>query len=60
MREKAEELEENMVDVRRVDKTIRPFEIPVQSDVGGDILKIGSYQVIEDGEPVIREADITL
>lgn len=60
MREKADELEENMVDVRRVDKTIRTFEIPVQSDVGGDILKIGSYKVIENGEAVIREADITI
>jgi hypothetical protein len=30
MREKAEELEAAVVDVRREDKTIRDFEIPLQ------------------------------
>jgi hypothetical protein len=33
MRDKAEELEESMVDTRREDKTIRAFEIPLQEDI---------------------------
>ncbi len=37
MREKAEELEEEMVDVRKEDKTIREFTIPNQPDMIGEI-----------------------
>ncbi|NDE68279.1 ABC transporter ATP-binding protein, partial [bacterium] len=48
MREKAEELEEEMVDVRREDKTIRPFVIPAQPDINGDVLNISSYSVIKN------------
>jgi len=33
MRETAEELKEEMVDVRKEDKTIRAFTIPLQEDV---------------------------
>ena len=43
MRDKAEELEEEMVDVRKEDKTIRPFTIPTQPDLSGDLLTITSF-----------------
>jgi len=33
MREAAEELENEMVDVRREDRTIREFEIPLQEGI---------------------------
>jgi hypothetical protein len=33
MREAAEELEDEMVDVRKEDKTIKPFIIPMQEDI---------------------------
>jgi ATPase subunit of ABC transporter with duplicated ATPase domains len=46
MRERAEELEEEMVDVRKEDKTIKPFTIPAQPDLIGDILRISSYSII--------------
>ncbi|MFA6554754.1 MAG: ATP-binding cassette domain-containing protein [Candidatus Paceibacterota bacterium] len=46
MREKAEELEDEMVDIRREDKTIRPFTIPSQPDIIGNILTINSYSVL--------------
>ena len=45
MREKAEELEEEKVDIRREDKTIRPFVIPSQPELIGEILNIGAYSV---------------
>ena len=60
MREKAEELEEDKVDVRREDKTIRPFTIPFQSDVVGEIITISSFTVFKDHKLVERSAKISL
>lgn len=53
------ELEENKVDVRREDKTIRAFEIPVQ-DIVGEIVKIHSVKVIIDHEAMDKPCDIVL
>lgn len=60
MREKAEELEENMVDVRKEDKTIRPFEIPAQEGIGGLILELDSVTVMRDHEPTEIPVDVKL
>jgi ATPase subunit of ABC transporter with duplicated ATPase domains len=60
MREKAEELEEEKVDVRREDKTIRDFTIPSQPDFIGEILRITSFSMIKDHKPVARKTNITL
>ncbi len=60
MREKAEELEEEKVDVRREDKTIRPFTIPHQPELIGEILKIESYKVIKDHKPTSRKTKVVL
>lgn len=59
LREETEELEENMVDVRRDDKTIRNFTIPAQN-VSGDIVKINSVTVIKNNEPTVCEVDKVL
>ncbi len=40
MREQAAEWEEEQVDVRREDKAIRPFTIPFQDDLIGDIVTV--------------------
>jgi ATPase subunit of ABC transporter with duplicated ATPase domains len=47
MREKAEELSEEIVDVRKEDRTIKDFIIPAQSDVIGDIITIDSYTMMD-------------
>lgn len=47
MREEAAELEEDKVDVRREDKTIRPFTIPIQENLTGEILNISSFTVLD-------------
>lgn len=60
MREKAAELEEEKVDVRMEDKTIRAFKIPHQPDLVGEIVKITSFSVIKDHKPVARTAHISL
>src|SRR3989338_6856480 len=40
MREDAAEMEENQVDVRREDKAIRPFVIPAQANLYGDLVTL--------------------
>lgn len=60
MREKAAELEEAMVDVRREDRTIRPFAIPHQQDLTGDIVSITSFSVIKNHKPAARQTAIAL
>lgn len=59
LKEEVEEMEENKVDVRREDKTIREFEIPAQGIIG-NIVTIKSVKVIKNHEPVIKEVDILL
>lgn len=60
MREKAEALEEEIVDVRREDKTIRSFKIPSQPELIGEILKINSYKVIKNHKATNRKTSISL
>ena len=59
LREEISELEENKVDVRREDKTIREFSIPTQGIVG-DIVTIKSVKVIKNHEPVAKDVNIIL
>lgn len=60
MREETEELEENKVEVRKEDKTIKKFIIPAQEELFGDIVKIDSVKVIINHEAVDKKVDITL
>jgi ATP-binding cassette subfamily F protein 3 len=65
MRDKAEELEEEKVDVRREDKTIRDFQIPVQPDISslpGEIMHISSYSALspKTHRPVTHKVAISL
>jgi len=60
MREKAEEMEEAKVDIRKEDKTIRSFAIQAQPDIVGEILEISSYKVIKNHKPVEHKAKISL
>jgi ATP-binding cassette subfamily F protein 3 len=49
-----------MVDVRKEDKTIKPFIIPMQEDIAWVILQINAVSVILDHEPTIKNVDIPL
>ena len=62
MREKAEELEEEIVDVRKEDKTIRAFTIPCQEDLLGDLVSISSFTTLspKTHKIVKHKATITL
>ncbi len=46
MRELAEDLEEDIVEVRKEDRTIRPFVIPCQPDLIGEILNISAFTTL--------------
>ena len=62
MREKAEELEEEIVDVRKEDKTIKQFTIPSQQDLIGEIINISAYTSLspKTHKPVKHKAAIAL
>jgi ATP-binding cassette subfamily F protein 3 len=60
MRDLAEELEEEKVDVRKEDKTIRPFKIPFQGDLIGDILTLSSVSILKKGKPSKRKVSLSL
>ncbi len=60
MKEKAEELEEEMIDVRKEDKTIRSFIIPNQPDIIGEVLHISSFTTMKNHKAVNRKTDISL
>lgn len=60
MRELAEDLEEEIVDVRKEDKTIRPFQIPAQPDQIGEVLSITSFTTAKGGKIVKHKAKVSL
>lgn len=60
MNEKIEELEEEVVDVRQEDKTIRSFAIPCQEDISGQILILNSVSVIKNHKPTVKKVNIVL
>lgn len=56
MREEAAEMENMQVDVRRDDRTIAPFEIPVQ-EIHGKIVELEEVKVINNHQPEIKTVD---
>ena len=60
MREKAADMEEEVVEVRKEDKTIRPFVIPAQTDFIGNALTIESLTVIKHHKPTEKKVKIDL
>lgn len=56
LRDQIEEAEEDVVDVRRDDKTIRDFEIPTQ-DYSDVIVRLKSVQIIKNHQPHRAEVD---
>ncbi|MEI8123987.1 MAG: ATP-binding cassette domain-containing protein [bacterium] len=60
MREKAEDLEEEIVDTRKEDKTIRPFIIPAQKDIIGEIVNITEFRTFVKHKVFNRKVKISL
>ncbi len=60
MREKIEKLEEDIVEMRHEDKTIRSFVIPCQENLSGKILDLASVSIIKNHRPAVKKVDVTL
>jgi ATPase subunit of ABC transporter with duplicated ATPase domains len=61
MRTEVEEMEEEKVDVRKEDRTIRPFTIPAQAELSGVVFALTSYSVLgAKGKPVVKKANVSL
>ncbi|MBP6884346.1 MAG: ABC-F family ATP-binding cassette domain-containing protein [Candidatus Pacebacteria bacterium] len=60
MRELAEDLEDEMVDVRKEDKTIRPFQIQHQPELIGEIISISSLSLMKNHKVVERKIKASL
>jgi len=63
MRESAEEAEENIVDVRQEDRTIRDFEIPTQefdAFFDGKIVEFSSVSALKNGEVVEKPLELVV
>ena len=60
MRNKAAEMEEAKVDVRKEDKAIRNFVIPAQEELAGKILSITSLTVMKNYKPEEKAVKISL
>ncbi|OGZ05350.1 MAG: hypothetical protein A3C93_04895 [Candidatus Lloydbacteria bacterium RIFCSPHIGHO2_02_FULL_54_17] len=60
MRVEIEEMEEDKVDVRREDKTIRPFVIPAQEDLSGDVLTLSTVAVVKNHKPKEKKVHVAL
>ncbi len=60
MKDEVARMEEDKVDVRREDQTIRDFNIPAQMNFVGDVIKINSLTVMENGEPTPKKVEVVL
>ncbi|MEY4731795.1 MAG: hypothetical protein RL681_741, partial [Candidatus Parcubacteria bacterium] len=60
MNEKIQELEGDIVEVRREDKTIRAFVIPCQEDVSGTLLTLSSVGVVRNHKSVVKKVTVAL
>ncbi len=60
MREKAEELEEEIVDVRREDRVLGKFVIPVQPDLSGDLITFNSFTTVNSKKPIVPKTKLAL
>jgi len=60
MRDLADEMEEEKADIRREDKTIRPFIIPTQANLSGEILAISSLTIVKNHKPITKTVKISL
>jgi len=60
MRNEIEEAEDNKIDVRQEDKTIRPFTIEPHDSIPLEVVKLSSVQVIRNHEAKEAACDVVL
>ncbi len=60
MREVASDAEDNMVEVRKEDKTIKDFEIPLQEGTSGLFMEITKLQIMKNHELFDKEVSVEI
>ncbi len=60
MREVASDAEDNMVEVRKEDKTINDFEIPLQEGTSGLFMEISKLQIMKNHELFDKEVAVEI
>lgn len=60
LKDEVGEMEDSKIEVRKEDRTIRPFTIKCQEDIGSVIVQFDSVEVLHDGKPVKRKVNIEL
>lgn len=60
LRDEVAEMEASKVDVRKEDKAIRAFDIPVQNDINGDIVTITEVSIMVDHQPKMKKLEKVL
>jgi ATPase subunit of ABC transporter with duplicated ATPase domains len=60
LRDEIEQMEEDKVDVRREDKTIREFTIPAQSEIIGEILNISSVTIVDTKTHKLKTQNVSV
>jgi ATPase subunit of ABC transporter with duplicated ATPase domains len=60
MRDAASEAEDEMVDVRKEDKMIRKFTIPLQDDLAGELVNISSVSVLKNHKITTKKVKFSL
>lgn len=60
MREDAAQMEEDKVDSRQEDKTIKNFTIHAQADIGGTLLQLDSVTIVKNHKFIDKKVDIEL
>ncbi len=60
LRDEVAAMEAAKVEVRKEDVAIRPFTIPAQPEIAGDLMRITNLSVMKGGAPVECAVDITL
>lgn len=59
LRDQVADAEEDIIDVRQEDRTIRKFQIPCQSGLSGEIVTITSIEIMEHGQRVQKKANLS-
>jgi ATP-binding cassette subfamily F protein 3 len=60
LKDEVEEMEDSKVEVRKEDRTIRPFTIPCQEEIGSVIVGITGVEILEDGKQKLKKVSLEL
>lgn len=60
LRDQVEVAQENIVEVRKEDRAIRDFEIPIQDELSGELLGLKTITILKQGEEITKNINLSL